>query len=213
MRWLIGVLLVILTTGAGAAPAPRYVIYLHGRIVQEQESARPLHPEHGYYELDAIAAALRKEGFVVIAAVRRKGSSVDEGAKDVVAEVRRLMKAGVAADRITVVGASMGASIALHAAARLQNPGVRFAVLGPCIAVNIPAIAKEEGATPRGRILSIREESDVPSSGCPSWSAADTKAHGVQPKELVLNTGLRHGFLYRPLPAWVGPVAAWARAE
>lgn len=31
-------------------------------------------------------------------------------------------------------------------------------------------------------------------------------------RELVLDTGLRHGFLYRPLPAWVEPVARWADA-
>jgi hypothetical protein len=29
-------------------------------------------------------------------------------------------------------------------------------------------------------------------------------------RELVLETGLRHGFLYRPLPEWVEPVVEWS---
>jgi len=31
-------------------------------------------------------------------------------------------------------------------------------------------------------------------------------------REMVLNTGLSHGFFYRPLPEWVDPVVAWAGA-
>ena len=37
----------------------RHLIYLHGRIVQEQQSARPRHPQFGYYELEEILDAFR----------------------------------------------------------------------------------------------------------------------------------------------------------
>ncbi|MEA2462432.1 MAG: hypothetical protein QOJ98_179 [Acidobacteriota bacterium] len=193
--------------------APRHLIYLHGRIVQEQESRRPKHPEHGYYELDEIAAAFRKRGFVVTAERRPKGTSVGDGADVVVKQVRELLRSGVPADRITVVGASMGAGIAFRVAARLQEPDLRFALLGPCLSVNAPAVAAEEGAYPSGRLLSVREESDVPSSDCPAWSGAGTDPARLRARELVLATGLRHGFLYRPLPEWVEPVAEWASKD
>jgi alpha-beta hydrolase superfamily lysophospholipase len=204
MRRFLPAVLLALTACAGAAPPRHHIIYLHGRIVQEQESARPRHAEHGYYELDAIAAALRERGFIVSAERRAKGTTVDGGANHVVEQVRALMRSGVPAERITILGASMGASIALRASARLREPRLRFAVLGPCISVNVPAVAAEEGVAPAGSLLSIREESDVPSDGCPPPAAS-------QAREIVIRTGLRHGFLYRPLPECVEPVTRFAR--
>jgi hypothetical protein len=32
-------------------------------------------------------------------------------------------------------------------------------------------------------------------------------------REIVLRTGLGHGFLYRPLPEWMTPALAWAGAR
>ena len=188
---------------AGAPPAPRHIIYLHGRIVQEEESARPRHPQHGHYEFEQIAAELRKRGFAVTAQRRAKGSSVDAGVTDTVEQVQALLQSGVPADRITLVGASMGAAIAIRAAARLGQPELRVALLGPCISGTIPAVTREMGMAPAGRILSIREETDVPSAECPPPAA-------TQAREVVLNTGLAHGFLYRPLPEWLEPVTEWA---
>ena len=32
-------------------------------------------------------------------------------------------------------------------------------------------------------------------------------------KEIELNTGLKHGFLYRPLAAWMDPATKWANGN
>src|SRR6185503_3131276 len=61
-------------------PAARHLIYLHGRIVQEQQSARPKHPEFGYYELDQIVKTFEKRGFTVTDGIRPKGATLDESA-------------------------------------------------------------------------------------------------------------------------------------
>lgn len=185
-----------------AVSAPRHIIYLHGRIVQDRQNVRPEHPEYGHYELNAIAEALRGRGFVVSAEMRPKTISVSDAADQTVAQVRALLQSGVPADRITVLGASMGASIALRASARLQNPDVRFALLGPCLSANVPAVTAEEKAAPGARLLAIREESDISSASCAS-----------DPREIVINTGRGHGFLYRPMPEWVEPVVRWASAS
>ena len=197
-------LILLLVSACTTAPASddHHIIYLHGRIVQEQESARAQHPEHGFYELEAIRAAFRDRGFTVHSEIRRKGTSVSEGADRVVEQVRRLLDSGVPADRITVVGASMGASIALHASARLANRDIRFVLLGPCLSRNAPAVAEEEGRPPAGRILVIRDQSDVPSC-----------APSPDGQEIVINTGLGHGYLYRPLAEWVEPAVAFARSR
>jgi pimeloyl-ACP methyl ester carboxylesterase len=191
-------------------PGPRHLIYLHGRIVQEQQNARPRHPEFGYYELEQILATFRERGFVVSGEIRPKGASLRASADRVVEQIQRLVASGVPASRITVVGGSMGAAIALRASLLLQNPAVRYCVLGACMSQSVPQLLAEYGAKPAGRILAIREKSDETSEPCPAWK--DTQAPGATlvVREIVISTGLRHGFLYRPLREWVEPVVDWA---
>ena len=187
-----------------------HLIYLHGRIIQEQQNARPRHPEFGYYELDQILATFRERGFVVAGGIRPKGESMSASANRVVEQVRGLVASGVPASRITVVGGSMGATIALLSSARLQNPELRFGVLAACMSESVPRLLAEQGKRPAGRVLSIREKSDETSEPCPPWKGdADSRATLVV-REIVRDTGLRHGFLYRPLREWVEPVAEWA---
>jgi len=195
--------------GSVDAVFPRYLIYLHGRIVQEQQSTRPKSAEYGYYELDKILQAFRDRGFMVTGDMRPRAATVDESADQVVTQVRKLLAARVPADHVTVVGASMGASIAFLASTRLQNPDVRFGVLGACLSENVRSLVDEHGIGPSGHLLAIREASDDLSDSCPAWKA-DPKQPNLTAREIVLNTGLRHGFLYRPLPEWLNPIADWA---
>lgn len=202
------------SVGAVAAPAeqPRQLIYLHGRIVQEHQDARPRHPEWGYYELEQILDAFRERGFEVQSEIRPRSASVSDAAERVVEQVRQLLGAGVSADRITVVGASMGAAIALVASARLQNPEVRFGFLGACLAESVGRIRAEEGKVPSGRLLFIREASDEMSASCAPPKEGLEVADAFVAREVSIATGLSHGFLYRPLPDWLEPVVAWAEA-
>src|SRR5262249_26123869 len=85
-------------SGVSAAEAPRHLIYLHGRIVQEQQNSRPQHPEFGYYELEKILEAFRQRGFVVSSEIRPKANSVSQSADHVVEQVRQLLHSGVAAE-------------------------------------------------------------------------------------------------------------------
>jgi len=199
--------------GAGAVESPgaRHVIYLHGRIIQEQQSARPHHPKFGYYELEKILDAFRKRGFVVSGDIRPKSASVSESADRVVEQIRGLLASGVPADHVTVVGASLGADIALLASARLQNPAVRFCLLGACLPESIRDVLADGGKVPSGHVLVIREESDDLVGPCPEWQGDPKFGSTFVAREIVLKTGLSHGFLYRPLPEWVKPVVAWAK--
>jgi hypothetical protein len=71
----------------------------------------------------------------------------------------------------------------------------------------------EGGKGPSGRLLAIREASDESSGQCPAWKNDRELYSMLFAREIVLDTGLSHGFLYRPLPEWVGPVVEWAGAR
>jgi pimeloyl-ACP methyl ester carboxylesterase len=213
----LGIAAVALFTAASAAvpggAGGRHLIYMHGRIVQEEQSARPRHPRFGYYELEMILDAFPKRGFVVTGEIRPKAATVSEAADHVVEQVRRLPDSGLPAENVTLVGASMGGGIALVASARLQNPELRVCVLGACLSENVAAISADEGRSPSGRLLSIRESSDDLVGPCPAWDESRPPApslSALSAREIVLSTGLSHGFLYQPLPEWVEPVARWA---
>lgn len=195
---------------AGDAARPRHIIYLHGRIVQDQQIRRPRHPQYGYYELDKILEAFRGRGFVVSGEIRPKNATLSDSADRVVEQVRKLLDSGLPAGDVTVVGASMGAEIALLASARLQNPDVRFAILGACLSESVTGVVAEEGKGPSGRLLTIREASDDVTGTCPSWKQDPAQGPTLVVREIVIHTGLHHGFLYRPLPEWLSPVVEWA---
>jgi pimeloyl-ACP methyl ester carboxylesterase len=201
-------------TTAGEAPLShsqsRHVIYLHGRIVQVEQSSRPQHPEYGYYEVEKILDTFRGQGFVVSGEIRPKSATVSDSADRVVEQVRQLLESGVPADHITIIGASMGAGIALVASARLQNPDLRFSVLGTCLSGNVQRFVAREGKGPVGHILAVREATDELTGSCPAWKDAPESSSSLVAREIVLETGLRHGFLYRPIPEWVNPVVEWA---
>jgi hypothetical protein len=59
-----------------------------------------------------------------------------------------------------------------------------------------------------GNVLSIYERTDRART-CAQYRADAT---GVgKYKEIELNTGLRHGFIYRPMSEWIEPAIAWAK--
>src|SRR5262249_12886846 len=197
----------------GAEEAPRHLLYLHGRIVQEQQSARPRSPRFGDYELGAIKEALRSRGFRVSDGIRPRAITASEAADRVVDEVRGLLGRGVPADHVTVVGASMGGAIALLASARLQNAEVRFCILGGCLERSVRELRSGERKLPSGHVLSVREASDDVVGDCATWTDAEAPSPSLRAREIVLHTGRSHGFLYQPLPEWVEPVVRWAEGN
>lgn len=143
-------------------------------------------------------------GLVVIGEVRPRDMEPSACADRVAAQVRRLLDAGVPAKRITVVGASMGGYIAMLVSDRLAVGEIGYVFMGSC---DDETLKLGDGL--HGEVLSIFEASDELEQSCAPLFA---RARGVgRHAELRLETGLHHGFLYRALPGWIGPVVRWAR--
>jgi glyoxylase-like metal-dependent hydrolase (beta-lactamase superfamily II) len=182
--------------------ARRYVIYAHGRIL-EQQGRRATSPDFGRYEYDAILAALAERGFEVISEVRTPQNSETFGAR-LAAQVRRLREAGVPAERITLVGASRGGLLVQAAAAEVQHPGLTLVVLAGCGPDSV-ALAPRL----RGRMLSVYDSADRFTAAC--RATFDAARDLTASREIVVHKGLDHGLLYRPYADWLDPASAWIR--
>lgn len=182
-------------------PAGRYLIYLHGRILEVQ-GRNAVSPEFGRYEYDAILKALADKGLVVISEVRG-GDAGPAYAKKVAGQVRRLMAGGVPASHITVAGFSKGGSLARATSAELGNPSVNFVIMAGC---GRGAAEPSAAGRLKGRMLSLYDASDEMAGSCRRLFAP-----GMQTKEVKLTTGLRHGLFFRPRPEWLDLAADWAR--
>lgn len=181
--------------------AQKHVFYLHGRIV-EVKGPNAVETTNGYgaYKYNAIIDSLRAHHFVVHSEVRSATTQVNDYAQKIASQVNDLLNRGVSASDICIIGASKGAAITLKVAEILHNPQVGYVLLAGC--------CSDEHITLSGRILSIYESSDF--CGSCKTNSVITIEEGVL-KEIMLSTGLRHGFLYTPRKEWLVPALKWAQ--
>ena len=187
------------------ASPQKYVFYLHGMIVEIQ-GADAVSPYYGAYRYNDILDTFRKAGFVVMSEVRKPDTDIRQYAKVIAGQISDLLKKGVPAHNITVIGASKGAVIAMHVSALLKNESLNFVFLAACNDGNFNAYPEIRFY---GNILSVYELSDDIGESCSRFR--ERSAGSIQHyKELEINTGLQHGFLFRPIPEWTRPAIQWA---
>lgn len=184
----------------------RYLFYLHGAIV-ETGGIRPTSPKHGVYEYEKIVETLKKKGFIVISEARKGKVHSGRYAQNIASQVDKLLKAGVPASHITVVGASKGGLIAMMVSSILGNKEINYVLLASCVEA---ALYRFDIAL-AGNILSIYDEKDAQVMSCQKFI---DKSPGVANyKEIVLKVGTGHGFLYKPIKQWVKPTVKWAKGK
>jgi hypothetical protein len=179
-----------------------YVIYLHGRII-EDKGRRPTDERFGVYEFQQIIDTLAAGGAHVIAQQRPAGTDFLKFGAHVADQVRELLAKGVAAERIGVVGFSKGGGIAIIASALLADPHIRFVFLAPCG----DWLDDRKDVNVSGRILSIYEKTDEMGTSCEPLFKRAT-APGVR-EEIVIDTGLGHGAFFKPRAEWLRPTVNW----
>lgn len=196
------------SSGQAAPPAPssRYAFYLHGRIVEER-GRRPVDPGFGPYEYDAILDSLRRAGLTVLSEQRAPGIAIDTFVTRVTGQVDSLLRAGVPAASITVIGFSRGGAIAILASSRLNNPALNFVFMAACG----PWAFERPDIRVTGRILSLYETSDTLGVSCAPLF--ERRGAGSVVREVPIALGLGHGTFYQPRPEWLAPAIAWARGD
>lgn len=186
--------------------AQTFLFYLHGGIVQEQ-GVNAVSPYYGKYEYLAILDSLSSKEFYVISEARAKGTEVKDYALKVKKQIDTLLSAGVDAEKIVVVGASLGAYITMEAALQIKHAGIRYVIIGLC-SVYARNYFSEFRDAYQGRFLSIYERSDSKGS---CLAVFPQNAENLHFEEIELNTGLDHAFLYKPFKAWVRPMVDWIK--
>jgi len=184
-----------------ADPSQRYVIYLHGRII-ETSGRRPEHPMYGIYEYDEILGQLANDA-VIISQVRPADTDIAEYAASVAQQVEDLLAQGVPEEHITIVGFSKGGVIAILTAARLANDRISFVLQAACGSW----LTTRPELVPYGRMLSLYESSDNVAGSCSELFARRDGQLVWEELELALGGG--HGAFYRPDPGWMTPTRAW----
>ncbi len=201
----IAILLIVMSNHASAQ---KYLFYLHGKIVEDQ-GANAVSPYFGSYQYEAILDSFRSAHFIVKSEVRKSNTEITAYAHHVADEIDSLLKIGVESKNITVVGASKGALIAMYVSTFLKNHDLNFVFLAACNEDNFTSFTDLRF---HGNILSIYERSDGIGQTCIRFRDK-ASSNIIHYKEIELNTGLQHGFIFRPLPEWMKPAMDWANAR
>jgi hypothetical protein len=186
----------------------RYLFFLHNRFL-EDHPLEAEHPQHGRTEYEAIKAAFTNAGLKVISEKRPPNTNARTYAAGVVQQIDSLIALGVSAAHITVAGTSKGGYIAQYISTLAANPQLRFVFIASFQDSDIEQIPEINYC---GNILTIYERSDP--FGVSAIRRKETSNLPITRfEEIELNTGLGHGFLFKPLPEWIVPTVNWAKAE
>lgn len=186
----------------------RYIFFFHNKFVEEND-LNAVHPEYGRAEYNEILESYKKDGFIVFSEKRKKNTNSAEYAEKIAKQIKKLIKKGVPPNHITVIGTSQGGYIAQYVSTYLSNPDVNFVFIGCFRDVDIQEIPDINFC---GNILTIYEKSDI--YGVSAIKRKETSKCKIDHfKEIELNTGLKHGFLFKAADNWIAPSKKWANCN
>ncbi len=195
--WLLSVSL----AGQDSRPV-KHVFYLHGMIIEVQ-GVNAVSDVFGPYKYSGIVDSLNAAGYQVHSEVRTAEMDFNAFCQKVSWEIDQLILDGVLPRAITVIGASKGAMMAMQISDLNKHP-VNYVLLG----ANSDSTEQRFDWKLNGHILGIYEKSDtVGGKDYSYWINRSPEAKEFE--QLEINTGLGHGFLYRPIKEWLGPAKAW----
>jgi hypothetical protein len=183
----------------------KYLFYQHGQLITDMgnNAINLSFPKWGPYEYTNILDSLKTRGFNVISEMRQRRIPDSIYVNKISKQIDSLLVAGVLPGNILVVGASSGWDISLRVSFKLKNPEIRYVLLGGCWPDTYNDYLNIELY---GHFLSIIEFSDSHDTCSKIFNG---RTHLTSYKEIRLNTGMGHGFLFKGYKVWINPVVAW----
>ncbi|MEM9886865.1 MAG: alpha/beta hydrolase [Bacteroidota bacterium] len=183
----------------------KYIFFLHNRFLETHE-LHEAHPLFGRVEYEAILAEFEKANFKVISEKRNGNVDARAYAVEIVAQIDSLIRSGVQASNISIIGTSKGGYIAQYVSTLANQSALNFVFIGSFQDTDMEEFPEINYC---GNILNIYEKTDPY-----SVSALERKRTSTCEikhfKEIELNTKMQHGFLFKPLKEWMEPSLKWA---
>lgn len=181
-----------------------HVFYLHGRII-ELQGIPAISEKFGEYQYQEIISTLRETGATIHQEIRTEQTDFQTFCLHVSDQIDSLVNLGIPPESITVIGASKGAVMAMNISDQNQHP-INYVLLG----ANNQQIEQENNWNLHGRILGIYEKTDaLAGNNYKHWINKSTNA--IEFKQIELNTGLGHGFIFQPIEEWITPTREWMK--
>jgi len=194
-----------LTVNAQNSTQTKYVFFLHNKFLEEHP-LNASHPKYGPVAYTAILEKLQSTNSVILSEKRKAGTNPKIYAKKMILKIDSLHSDGVPYDHISIVGTSQGGYIAQYISYYAKNPDLKFVFIGSSFKND--SMNKDRNFLLYGKILSINEKTDVGAE--PLSRQLRFKNSGLKSfKEITLNIGLEHGFLFKALDEWIIPVKEW----
>lgn len=172
----------------------RFIFFFHNRFL-ETHTLNEIHKEYGRTEYNEIITEFKKSGFKVLSEKRNGNTNTREYAIGIVKQIDSLIKQGTKPNNITIVGTSKGGYIAQYVSTLANNPDLNFVFIASFRRSDIENIPEINYC---GNILTIYEKSDP--FGVSAIERKNTSTCQIKNfKEIELNTGMKHGFLFKPL--------------
>ncbi|MCM4158220.1 alpha/beta hydrolase [Gramella sp. AN32] len=205
---IIGILFCSTLFACGKNNDDKFIFFLHNRFLEEHD-LNELHPEYGKTDYLEIINEFKKSGLEIISEKRNGNVNARKYASRLVIQIDSLIKIGTEPKNITIVGTSKGGYIAQYVSTLANNPDLNFVFIASFRnedILNIPEINY------CGNILTIYEKSDP--FGVSAKARVENSTCEIEHfKEIELNTGMNHGFLFKPLNEWIEPTIKWANGN
>lgn len=196
-------------TNAQNSTQKKYVFFLHNKF-SEGHSLNESHPKYGPAAYTAILEKLQSTNSVILSEKRKPDTDPKMYAKKMILTIDSLHNYGVPYDHISIVGTSQGGYIAQYISYYAKNPDLKFVFIGSSFKND--SMNEDRKFRLYGKVLSINEKTDVGAkllSRQLRFKNSDLNSF----KEITLNTGLEHGFLFRALDEWIIPAKAWINSN
>lgn len=184
-----------------------YVFFIHNKFLEENPDGTFADKYNVTVDYKGILQSFKNDGFLVFSEKRSTKANERAFANKVVSQIDSLISKGVQPNHITVIGTSKGGYIAQFVSTFAKNPNLNFVFIGSFQDTDIEEIPAIQFC---GNILTIYEKSDI--FGVSAIRRKETSKLKINHfKEIELNTGLKHGFLYIASDEWIKPCKMWAK--